>query len=390
MSISKSLGFTDVQLKKFYFFSVCSWLLLLYCEYVYMYVINIHYNMFDIYGAVYLFVDYSKGLIPRGLLGEILKYPISAYGIHFVDLLMLTKVIIVGCIFVCCAAVSYKVLMKQSVNNVFLLCMLSVHPLYLMSRIYGIRNDNVWYLFLPVMFWCIHSVKNVYLKMIILIACSTVCMLCHHAFIFVFVPLICVFLILDGSYRLFLLYSIFMLFEFMVINFGFRNYSYTDTVSMVYDKINKTDIVRLYSKEDIDTPVTLALYGEYGSSHMTQIFTDRFYLREYIDKHFPRFGYYICFSLSSIIVVLKVFMAWLKQNKRNWILLGIILLPFVFLLVFTVDCDRWFLMILFEMNILSMWLICRKTVDVAVKGYMYVVYWISIICNGCIYATGFY
>ncbi len=374
-------------MKKLLFLSICLWLGLMYGEYCYIYVIEKDVNWFDLYGSVYLLIDYSKGLVPRGLLGEIFKHFMFSPGFHFVSSLMLMKTIFVGFMLCVFLVIFYKIVSKRNIKDCFLLCMLFVHPFYLLSRMYEIRNDAVWYLFLPLMLLVVWKMQNKYLQFAILILCSTICMLSHQAFIFTFAPLICVLLLLQESYVEFFAYGIILVSEFLIINFGFRNYDYNDMVNLVYTKLANTDAGRFFTQQYIDGAVEADLRGEYGTSHVTQIYTEEMYQILYRDINFPRLRFFVIMSVASLIVTIKSLYVWIRQNKKHLLLLGIILLPFVFLLCFTIDCERWFLMILLELNIIIGYLIYTKKIDVVVKSYMYVIYGIWLLANCCIYCV---
>lgn len=328
---------------------------------------------FDMYGSTYLFVDYSMGFVPRGLLGSLLKPFIEKNANHLVLSLVFMKVIFIGLLFSILLFVLYKIQKRVSLEGWLLICLISVRPFYLFSRMYEIRNDNIWYLFLPLMLYAIQKETKQLNLVIILGLLSTICMLCHQAFIFTFAPLLCVLLVLKQYYKTFIGYGLLLSAELVGITCG-ATYDFNSLATTVFSRIYNTNLPNIFTAKFTNWQISLALNYVYNSSVITQLQEETFLQTEYVE-HLHTLVYLAVFSCVSLCVSIYVLIKWQQDWKKKLSIVLILLLPMIVLAILTIDCDRWFLMLLTELNILAIYIVCYETIrDIKFNKLWYIVY----------------
>ena len=337
------------------------------------------YAHFDLYGFLYYCVDYSNGIVTRGLGGAIIR-PLFNNCSDFVLAFAIAKWVMMAVIYLIIIGVLFYLIKKSNNNIAILIGLISIRPFYLLSRGYAIRTDHFWYVCLIFMIILLLKDSKFNLRMVGVTLLSTICMLFHHAFIFIFAPLICLILFEKKQTKWFIAYGIIMCIEFLLLTFfGSGDYDYI--VSHMVDVMSNLNCMDstmwdcygdsvFYKNRLIE-----ALEMEYNDSRATQIFTYGDLMYKYIHKTIPLCLVQIFSSCMSFYLSLKVIHQQVKKARFNKLFYVILFLPFVVLCCFTIDIDRWYLMLLTTMNIFAIYLLNKYKGDyeyMRLSGHIYI------------------
>ena len=350
---------------------------------IFQYSGNHVYSMFDLYGFLYFCVDYSNGLVSRGLCGEVTKLLFSN-STNFVVEFITIKSILIGILYSSIIGFGIWCYIKRKDTIVFALSFICIRPLYLLSKIYTIRPDHFWYVCLFIIVILLFNDVKFNRNMILVLLLSIIAMLFHHAFIFVFSPLVCLILYDKKSMKWFLLYSGIMCIEFLLMTLLFKG-DYQYICNHVVKLMHEFGLWDNYGSSVFKSDIISALDMEYNSSRLLQVVSYPGLLEEYITKHIPLLGIYVLTGCGSLCFSWNIISNYARNGRSINFITMIIFLPFLMLLIFTVDCDRWFLMILTSLNIFSMYLLLKNkvTIDINFKWYCFFV--ISILFQIVVY-----
>ena len=378
------LNFNKIEkTKQVCFISFICWLALLFIIYLTHYIPLDTPKIFDIWGCTYFFVDYSNGFLQRGLIGSLLLPFIDLFGTDFSSFLIISKIgfLVVYLDFI--LYLVYNLLFKLSACNIALVFFICVRPFYLLSRIYALRVDNFWYVFIPIMLYCLYKEYKESYTFIVLFLCTTLCMLCHQAFILTYAPLFCVLLLLLKYYKAFIGYCCSILIEFFIIVFT-PKYDFGVLHNTVFEKIYSTNLPLLLDNYILTDKVEGALYVVYNSS-VTGLWKNNSLQYEYLYSHFPTLCWLVALSFISLLFSLLVIYNWQYDKRKKVFFISILVIPFIVLLLFTIDCDRWFLMLLTELNIIAVWLLYKEKVQIKFRNNWYFLYALNLIANSCVF-----
>lgn len=326
--------------------------------------LGIYYSC-DIYDIPYYAVNYDNGLIIRGLAGELFGKFLLGFGDNFAVAIIVLKMIytLVFCVMLIIFAKRY---VTADPKLCAMICVMFMRPWYLNSAIsYCAKPDIYWYLCMIPIVLCLWSNEEKYfnIKMIAVILFSFVAMLFHHSFIFIFAPLICAFLIEKKHYKWFVIYGCFMCAVFIfLIKFCTGDYeTILDQVNSNLDNAGLLDVLNSLPHVMRGEDGNFAgLYYEYGTDRATQLYHSEMLMSRYFADHIPIFGIQMSLSVLSLIVTFRVISIYCKTVLNNkWLsrLLAVIfILPFLALLIFTIDVDRWALQTLTGLNIFAIYL----------------------------------
>lgn len=321
-------------------------------------------GMFDAYGILYWTIDYSNGFLSRGLAGELFFDSISAISDNPAFNFVLCKVIYVLVLYATGVLILRKCIARDG-NIAKYVAVLFIHTGYLTSFAYGFRTDMFWYISLAIsicLLWNHDESRSISLKMLIITALTVIAMMFHQAFIFIFAPLICVFLIDKKQKIWFIVYGITASLAFVLITiFGKGDYDIICQQAMS----NLIDS-GLFEQFDGAFEENIAAFRyEYLDSRATQLM-DPDLISQYVYAHLPCLCVHLILGFNSLLVSIFAIKDYIKtyvDNKYVKILIPIVfILPFVALLCFTIDCDRWFLQTMLSLNIFSLYVIVKKGV----------------------------
>lgn len=365
------------------------WLLGLYAGFIYEMLFSPKMkDFFDVYGLTYFFLDYSQGFIPRGFFGEVIKPFVTAHYDNLYHTLLYYKVILAGVYVVGISFVFIKLSKKLELSTFLIVMFAFIHPYYFFDRTYSFRTDNWWEILVPLMVLGLYKSKSKIVDISLILVLSTICMLCHHAFIFVFAPLICAILLLKKEYTLFFVYGFVLAIEFCILSFGV-SYDAEALYQMVIDKVNQTDLIREFSSKRLSGYIGWAITLEFLSTHATQLRNNEQLLSEY-PVHIMSLVACLFFSLISLRTIIKVLKEWVKQSKFNILSILMMTVPYFCLLAFTIDCERWFMLYLMSFGILVIWLVCKEKIQIKMNTFDYWLALVSLGFNCCIFTCSWY
>lgn len=327
-------------------------------------------SLFDLYGFTYYCLDYSDGFITRGLAGTLFRDII----LNFADLMVIDYQVsflihkfILICVVWLMIILGISYVAKYNVSNMKILTLICFHPMYITNIFYTIRTDMYWFISIGISVFLLMKDTKLNIKMCVITLLSIIAMLFHHAFIFVYAPLICLILIDKKEKKWFLIYGIILCVAFIVISLlGACEYTYAANTVKGY--LRELGFNETYAEESYLCGI--ALKYEYEESRLTQVFSE-FMLTEY-KRHISKTIFLLIpLSLCSILTTRKIIKAyWTTENVTKFqkrISLTVILLPILALLVFTIDCDRWFTMILAYFNMYAIYLMTRYNIQITSK-----------------------
>ena len=322
------------------------------------------YLTFDLYGFLYFCVDYSNGIVPRGICGEIGKLIFGNGNVDIPIFIVVVKTACIVLIFTFLISVlvyCYKKNHELAIST----AMLFIRPFYFVSKLYVVKPDHFWYLGLVFMIALLWKDSHITVKTICVTVISTICMMFHHAFIFVFAPLICLLLFEKKCYKHMVAYGITMCIEFLLYSFVFTgNYDYV--VQHAGDLLMQYGFPDVFLEYTHADHMIMALKCDHQSNRFTQIFTEEILWKQYISYHIPFLVMYLAAGCSSLYVSSRIISSYAKEHKCSWFVLSAFIVPFIFLLLFTVDCDRWALMYLTSMSIFAVYLLSKKKVSIKI------------------------
>lgn len=354
------------------------YLCMMFVEYVgFQYSDNRLYSYFDLYGFLYFCVDYSDGIVSRGLCGEITQLLFSN-STNFVVKFITFKVVLIGLLYLSIIIFGIYCFIKRKDMIVFALSLICIRPLYLLSKFYSIRPDHFWYICLFIIIVLLFRDTKLNFNMILITLISSVAMLFHHAFIFVFAPLICLVLYDKKATKWFYTYAGLMCVEFLLLTLCCKG-DYQYICNHMIDAMHDFGLWDLYGGSVFNDSIICALDMEYNSSRLFQVMSYPGLLQEYVTRHIPLLGFNLIAACGSLIFSVKVITKYMYSQKNTNMISAIILLPFIMLLLFTIDCDRWFLMTLTTLNLFSMYLLLKNKVDIVISKKWYYLFFINIV-----------
>lgn len=337
------------------------------------------YDVYDNYDLPYYAINYDNGLIVRGLAGELFGNFLLSVGpdFAFVTILIKTAYIIFFAGIVIIAARRCDL----SDHNLGMLIMLMfMRPFYLNSAVkYTIKADIFWYAcILPVIFLlCFDNKKHFNLKMIVVLLCSTIAMLFHHSFIFIFSPLICAFLIEKKQYKWFAIYGVYMCALFLSLLLFFHG-DYDLVKLQVMSNLESSGIWDCIEDNPnlwlLDDGSMAGLYYEYGADRLTQLYESddlQGMYSEHVVLFFIQMGMSIFSLIYSIRIIHNYCRTVLKSKYLILLIISVFVLPFVALIFFTIDIDRWALMTLTSLNIFSLYLAKKYDIHVNIPAMIF-------------------
>lgn len=320
---------------------------------------------FDLYGFLYFCVDYSKGIVPRGICGEIGKLIFGSGNISVPTFVFVFKTVIIALMFLAMIFFLFYCYKKNFELGIFV-ALLLFRPFYFLSKLYVIKSDNFWYLGLIFIVLLLWNDSHITIKTVAVTLISTACMLFHHGFLFVFAPLVCLFLFEKKQYKHMFTYGVIMCIEFLLFSFVFKgDYEYIVT--------HAEELLRQYGMSEssiehmYDGDIILALQSDYQMSRFTQTFEHKFLLGQYVHYHIPVMVMYILASLAGVYAIWSVISKYTKEHKCSLLVLAAYIIPFLFLMLFTVDCDRWFLMYFMSASVFALYLVFKRNVKFEFK-----------------------
>lgn len=325
--------------------------------------------MFDSYNIVYYALNYDNGFLSRALAGELFGKVVLSAGENIVYWSIIVKHIYS---FIFFAILTYGIAKYSRDNNVlFLSVLLFMRPFYLnSSAMYVLKTDIFWYIslvFIVVLLW---KDKNKYfgIKMLFVVLLSIIAMLFHQAFIFIFAPLVCAILIDKKEPAWFLVYGFSMCAVFICLT-KFGQGDYDIICEQVIGNLEEAGIWPHIKDLSLKTSNgdLFSLYYEYNDSRLTQLKNSPELAALYLGNHLPVALIVMFASSWSIIASLTVINKYCDSVLNNYLLkqllTGVFLIPFIALLLLTIDADRWALMTLTSLNIFSMYVAIKHKVD---------------------------
>ena len=336
--------------------------------------------LFDNYNIVYYALDYSNGFITRGLAGALFGKAVMNMGVSVVLWVPIIKIIYSFC-FYAMAFAAMKKYFRTDNTLCIMIAMMFMRPLYLNSSVmYVIKTDIFWYTcMIPILIVLWSDKRSKFaLKMTVVLIFSIISMLFHQAFIFIFAPLVCAILLDKNEMKWLVVYGLIMCTVFVFLS-KFCTGDYTEVRDMIMSNLEASGmwerIKPLASTLVTDDGTPCGIYYEYGDARISQLSGDDYnsqhLLELYTEFHIPIAmclvgicGLSFGISLMTIGEYCKTI---LKHKLKSAFLASIFILPFISLILFTIDADRWLLMTLTSLNVFAIYVALKYGIRVPVK-----------------------
>lgn len=326
----------------------------------------------SLYSFVYYFVDYSNGFITRGLIGTLFGFLLNDNINFFNNFLKLNDILVIfwfSLLFLLLFLYVKKNKLDNYSNCFYLLFVFTTCTAFLDSYT-SLRLELFWCILLIPMLFILQKDFNT-INFLIICCFSLFCMIIHQGFIFVFAPLICVILLDKNRKKEFVMYGIFMCAIFLIFS-CFCKVDFDYLLEHAYALIEKRGLNEYLS--NYKDYIEYALSLEYKLSRTEQMGV---LWNEYITKHIPITLGILVLNLINLIITIKVIYN-LIENKKNFIIYCIIfLLPFFMLLIFSIDCERWLLLLMQSLHLFVYYKLCNTSTTLKVTYGSLILYIIN-------------